>query len=63
MEDAFDGLPNFGRWAGAASESGWAIFRSLKCLISYLLSPLLYDPTSSLTVDLDGRLSTLNGPS
>ena len=56
-------LPSLGLSAGAARESGWASFRSLKCLISKRLSPLLYEPTSIFTVDLEGRLSILNGPS
>ena len=61
--DVLDGRPSRGLSAGAASESGCASFRSLKCRISNLLSPLLYEPTSSLTVDLDGLLSILKGPS
>ena len=63
-EDVFvAGLPNFGLTAGAAKESGCANFRSFTCLISNLFSPFLNTPTSILTVDFEGQLSTLKGPS
>ena len=55
VEGRFAGLPSFGLCTGAASESGCANFKSLICLISYLFSPPLKQPTSSLTVDREGR--------
>ena len=56
------GRPSLGLSTGEASDLGWAIFKSLICLVSYLLVPSLYDPTSIFKVDLDGLLCTLKGP-
>ena len=57
------GLPSFGLSTGAAKDFGWAIFRSLTCLYSYLFWPSLWLPTSILNTDLETLSSTLKGPS